>query len=124
MALPDHSRNVALDLAEVKRRNLIAINQIAEICAGSRRELADSYALFSSVQRSLSPQTTKRRGGELKGPRQAKCTVTITKRNGVETLAINDVEPRGIADGNYTLTVIGEPTSRWTRDNDGWKRLG
>jgi hypothetical protein len=54
-----------------------------------------------------SVQTTKRRG-ELTGPRQVKCIVTITKRNGIETLAINDVEPRGIADGDYTLTVKGQ----------------
>jgi hypothetical protein len=68
--------------------------------------------------------TTKRRDGELTGPRQAKCIVTITERDGVETLVINDVEPRGIADGNYTLTVKGLPTSRWKRDKDGWERLG
>jgi len=70
-----------------------------------------------------SHQTTKRCEGELKGPRQGKCTVTITKKDGVETLAINDVEPRGIADGKYTLTVTGEPMSRWTRDSDGWRRV-
>ncbi len=69
-------------------------------------------------------ETTKRREGELTGPRRAKCVVTITKRDSVETLAINDVEPRGIADGNYTLTVKGEPTTRWKRDHDGWKRFG
>lgn len=69
-------------------------------------------------------ETTRRREGELTGPRQAKCVVTIIKRGGVETLAINEVEPRGIADGNYTLTVKGEPTTRWQRDHDGWKRLG
>jgi hypothetical protein len=69
-------------------------------------------------------ETTKRREGELTGPRRAKCIVTITKRGSVETLAINEVEPRGIADGNYTLTVKGEPTTRWKRDCDGWKRLG
>jgi hypothetical protein len=69
-------------------------------------------------------QGMKRRDGELKGPRQAKCLVTITKKDGVETLVINDVEPRGIADGDYTLTVKGEPTTRWSRDHDGWKRLG
>jgi hypothetical protein len=69
-------------------------------------------------------QTTKRREGELTGPRRAKCVVTITRRGSVETLAINEVEPRGIADGSYTLTVKGEPTTRWKRDHDGWKRLG
>jgi ABC-type Fe3+-citrate transport system substrate-binding protein len=69
-------------------------------------------------------ETTKRREGELTGPRQAKCIVTITRRGSVETLAINDVEPRGIADGNYTLTVKGEPVTRWKRDHDGWERLG
>ena len=69
-------------------------------------------------------QTRKRRAGELAGPRQANCVVTITKTDSVETLAINEVEPRGIADGNYTLTVKGEPTTRWKRDHDGWKRLG
>jgi hypothetical protein len=67
---------------------------------------------------------TKHCGGELRGPRQARCIVTITKIDGVEILAINDVAPRGIADGNYTLTVKGEPQSRWTRDRDGWRRLG
>lgn len=72
----------------------------------------------------MSNQTTKRRDGELTGPRQAKCIVTLTKRDGVETLAINDVAPRGIADGDYTLTMKGEPTSRWKRDHDGWRRLG
>ena len=71
-----------------------------------------------------SAQTTKRREGELTGPRKAKCVVTITKRDTVEALAINGVEPRGIADGNYTLTVRGEPTTRWSRDYDGWRRLG
>jgi hypothetical protein len=58
-----------------------------------------------------SNHTMKRREGELRGPRQAKCIATITERFGLETLSINDVEPRGIADGNYTLTVSGEPTS-------------
>jgi hypothetical protein len=36
-------------------------------------------------------QTMKRCDGELSGPRQAKCIVTITKKDGVKTLAINDV---------------------------------
>ena len=72
----------------------------------------------------MNTHTTKRRDGELTGPRRAKCTVTITKRNGVETLAINEVEPRGIADGNYTLTVSGMPVTRWKRDYDGWQRVG
>jgi hypothetical protein len=71
-----------------------------------------------------SMQATKRCEGELIGPRQAKCIVTISTKDGVETLAINDVEPRGIADGNYTLAVKGEPQSRWVRDHDGWRRLG
>jgi hypothetical protein len=38
-------------------------------------------------------------------------------------LAIKELEPRWIADGDYTLTVKGEPTSQWRRDRDGWKRL-
>jgi hypothetical protein len=54
---------------------------------------------------------------------KAKCIVTITNRNGVKTLAITDVEPRGIADGNYTLEVKGEPLSVWEHDKYGWKRL-
>ncbi len=65
----------------------------------------------------------KLRDGELRGPREATCIVTITKKDGVETLAIKGVEPRGIVDGNYTLTVKGEPRSVWSRDHDGWKRL-
>jgi hypothetical protein len=70
-----------------------------------------------------SVQTTKRRAGELTGPRQAKCVVTITNKGGVETLAIDNVQPRWIADGDYTLIVEDEPTTRWNRDYDGWKRL-
>ena len=65
----------------------------------------------------------RRLRGELIGASQAKCIVTINKWAGVLTLAINDLEPRWIADGDYTLTVKGEPTSQWRRDRDGWKRL-
>ena len=66
----------------------------------------------------------KRLSGELTGARHAKCRVTINKWEGVVTFAINDLEPRWIADGDYTLTVTGEPTSQWRRDRDSWKRLG
>jgi hypothetical protein len=65
----------------------------------------------------------KRLGGELTGADKAKCTVTLNKWEGVVTLAIKELEPRWIADGDYTLTVQGEPTSRWKRDRDGWTRL-
>jgi hypothetical protein len=65
----------------------------------------------------------RRLNGELAGPSQAKCVVTINKWAGVVTLAINDLEPRWIADGDYTLKLKGEPTSRWKRDGDGWTRL-
>jgi len=37
--------------------------------------------------------------------------------------AINNVDPRGIADGDYTLTVKGQPRSLWEHDKYGWKRL-
>jgi hypothetical protein len=65
----------------------------------------------------------KRLSGELTGARRAKCTVTINKWEGVVTLAIKELEPRWIADGDYTPTMKGEPTSQWRRDGDGWKRL-
>ena len=39
------------------------------------------------------------------------------------TVTINDVEPRAPPDGHYTLTVKGEPTSKWKRDRYGWERL-
>jgi hypothetical protein len=67
--------------------------------------------------------TTEHRNGELTGPRSAKCTVTINRREGVVTVTINDVEPRAPPDGHYTLTVKGEPTSKWKRDRYGWERL-
>jgi hypothetical protein len=70
-----------------------------------------------------SAQTTKRHAGELTGTRQAKCFVRISKKDGVKTFAIDHVEPHGIVDRDYTLTVEGEPTTRWNRDYDGWKRL-
>jgi hypothetical protein len=138
------------DAAVTVRRNKRMIREVVRLCAESQRELDASYALLRQVQPfpgdtsaakpgsqprapgaksdteefMSSTQTTRRRDGELRGPRQAKCIVTITKRDGVETLSINDVEPRGIVDGNYTLTVSGEVTSRWKRDYDGWQRLG
>jgi hypothetical protein len=59
----------------------------------------------------------------LAGASRAKCRVTINKWAGVKTLAINDLEPRWIADGDYTLEVTGEPTSQWKRDRDGWTRV-
>ena len=65
----------------------------------------------------------KRLRGELTGASYAKCVVTINKWAGAVSLAINDLEPRWIADGDYTLKIKGEPTSRWKRGGDGWTRL-
>ena len=70
-----------------------------------------------------STRTTERRNGELTGPRPAKCTVTISRREGLARVAINDVEPRAPPDGHYTLTVKGEPATKWKRDRYGWARL-
>jgi hypothetical protein len=67
--------------------------------------------------------TTEYRNGELTGPRPAKCKVTINRTESVVTFTINDVEPRAPPDGRYTLTVNGEPASRWKRDKNGWTRL-
>jgi hypothetical protein len=52
------------------------------------------------------------------GHKAADCTVTISKMDGVESSrTITDVSPR-VPDGNYTLTVAGEPSAtRWRRDS-------
>ena len=67
--------------------------------------------------------TTEHRSGDLTGPRPAKCTVTMNRKEGVVTVTINDVEPRAPPDGTYTLAVKGVPTSKWKRDRHGWERL-
>jgi hypothetical protein len=67
--------------------------------------------------------TTEHRNGELTGPRPAKCMVKINRRENGVTVTINDVEPRAPPDGNYSLAVKGEPTTKWKRDRYGWERL-
>jgi hypothetical protein len=67
--------------------------------------------------------TMEHRRGQLKGgARSAECKVTVYNMNGVLTLAIKDVNPR-LPEGNYTLTVDGQPPTQWKRDRDGWTRL-
>jgi hypothetical protein len=63
-----------------------------------------------------------RRGQLKRGVRVASCNVTVHNRNGCLTLAIKDVNPR-LPEGNYTLTVDGQPPTPWKSDRDGWTRL-
>ena len=63
-----------------------------------------------------------RRGQLSGGARMAECDVTVNNRAGVLTLAINHVRPP-LPDGNYTLTVDGQPPTQWKRDKNGWTRL-
>ena len=53
MPLPQHFRTAAVDAAEAIHRNRLAIDQIADLCTGSRRGLDESYALLHKVQESL-----------------------------------------------------------------------
>jgi hypothetical protein len=70
-----------------------------------------------------SDPTTEYRKGQLKrGVRVAECNVTVHNRNGVLTLEIRNVNPR-LPEGNYTLTVDGQPPTEWKRDRDGWSCL-
>jgi hypothetical protein len=68
--------------------------------------------------------TSERKIAELNGPRAAECVVTVTKKEGVASLAISGVVPQGPPDGEYKATVEGKPPSRWRRNRDGWARLG
>jgi hypothetical protein len=70
-----------------------------------------------------SAPTMEHRRGQLKGRvHSAECNVTVHNRNGVLNLAIKKVNPR-LPEGNYTLTVEGQPPTQWKRDRDGWTRL-
>jgi hypothetical protein len=66
----------------------------------------------------------ERRKGKLTGHQVADCTVTVSRRDGVESSrAITDVLPR-VPDGDYKLTVEGEPSpSLWRKDKNGWTLL-
>jgi hypothetical protein len=63
------------------------------------------------------------RTGELTRPRSGACVVTINKRDGVVAVTLSEVDPPNLPDGNYKLTVKGEPPSHWQRDKNGWARL-
>jgi hypothetical protein len=54
--------------------------------------------------------------------RKADCDVTINKLNAVTIILIDDVHSL-LPDGEYTLTVSGEPSSQWRRINRRWERL-
>jgi hypothetical protein len=65
--------------------------------------------------------TKQHRKGNLTGPQDADCTVTISKVDGVESQrTITGVSLR-ISDGDYQLTVAGEATS--SRMEKGQERL-
>ena len=50
MALPRHFLKACAEAEEATRRHRLAIRQIGDLCVGSRRELAASYALLSQLQ--------------------------------------------------------------------------
>jgi hypothetical protein len=50
------------------------------------------------------------------------CDVMVNKQNAVTTIFISDVHSL-LPDGEYTLTVLGEPSSQWRRSKGVWERL-
>jgi hypothetical protein len=52
----------------------------------------------------------------------ADCAVMINKLNAVTTMNIYDFPPT-LPDGEYTLTVPGEPSSQWRLTKRHWERL-
>jgi hypothetical protein len=50
MPVPRHFFKACEEAADATRRNRLAIVQIADLCAGSRREIAASYALLRELQ--------------------------------------------------------------------------
>jgi hypothetical protein len=73
----------------------------------------------------VSRQTIEHRQGQLMGQRNADCTVTILKLEGVETFRTITNLSTHLPDGDYKLTVAGETAkSRWRKDKNGWSGLG
>ena len=52
MASPHHFLKASADVAETVRRNRRIIRQVADLCAGSERELDAAYDLLRKVRRS------------------------------------------------------------------------
>jgi hypothetical protein len=52
----------------------------------------------------------------------ADCNVTINKLKAVTTIVIDQIHSL-LPDGEYTLTVSGEPSSQWRQSKRRWKRL-
>jgi len=66
MGLSQCFQKASAELEEITRRNRLAIDQKASLCAGSQRELDASYALLRQGERSLGetpPPSANRRTG-------------------------------------------------------------